>query len=129
MNVKLEKESMKGKQRESKLPSYRKKALDLLGKTRTKGMEAFSACLFDYEMTLITLLLAELDETGDLHGREMSRLPSCRCSAGAFAEAPVHARYRESVTDYLADRLRLKTALKQLLRSEGDRFGTLGRGE
>ena len=120
---------MKGKQQESKLPSYRNKALDLLGKTRTKGMEAFSICLFDYEMTLITLLMAELEETRDLHGRETSRLPSYRCSTGAFAEAPVHAQYREAVTDYLADRLRLKTALNQFLRSEGDRFGTLGRGE
>jgi len=120
---------MKEKQRESKLSPYRKKALDLLGKTRTKGMEAFSVCLFDYEMTLITLLMAELDETGELHGREASRLPSCRCSTRAFAEAPVHARYPEAVTDFLADRLRLKTALKQLLRSEGDWFGTFGRGK
>ena len=108
---------MQGKQREPKLPSYRKKALNLLGNTRAKGMEAFSARLFEYEMTLITLLMAEFDEAEEDPQRlEISSLPSSRGPAGALGEAWVQTRYQEAVTDCLADRLRLKTALKQLLR-------------
>lgn len=107
---------MERTQREPKLPSYRKKALDLLGKTRARGMETFSTRLFEYEMSLITLLMAELDEAeGELQDREKSGLPSCRAPAEAFAEARVYAGYQEAVTDYLADRLLLKRALKQLL--------------
>jgi hypothetical protein len=103
-------------QREPTLPSYRKKALDLLGKTRAHGMEEFSTRLFEYEMSLITLLMAELDEAqGELQDFEVSDFSDCRASAGAFARARVHARYQDAVAGYLADRLQLKTALHQLL--------------
>jgi len=47
--------------------------------------------------------------------RSSSGLPSCRAPDEAFAEARVYVGYQEAVTDYLADRLRLKRALKQLL--------------
>ena len=113
---------MQGKRREPKLPPNRKKALELLGKTQAKGMEAFSARLFEYEMTLIELLLAELEEAeGDPQRRELSSLPSNHCPAGAFAGTWEPARHQEAAVGYIADRLRLKTALEQLLRSEGER--------
>jgi len=121
---------MEEEQLEPKLPSNRKKALDLLGKTRAKEMEAFSARLLEYEMALITLLMTELDEAeGDPQSGETSRLTSCRSQAGALAEAQVHARYQEALTDYLANRALLKTALKQILSSKGGRHGGFRREE
>lgn len=113
---------MEEEQREPKLPSNLKEALDSLGMTRAKELEAFGARLFEYEMALITLLMAELDEAEGF--RERSRFISCRSPAGALAEAQAHARYQEALTDYLTGRALLKTALKQLLGSGGAGSGS-----